>query len=70
MAKQISELHAQFVGNSTGWTKLNVLYVVEDSVDTSMRKNGQVSVSYTGDDTITELHAAIKSAVETAEGIS
>jgi hypothetical protein len=70
MAKQIRNLHAQFVGDSSGWTKLNVIYTVEDSADTSMDKNGQVIVSYETTDTIAELHTAIKTAVETEEGIS
>jgi hypothetical protein len=70
MAKQIRNLHAQFVGDSSGWNKLNVIYTIEDSADTSMEKNGQVTVTYETTDTIAELHAAVKTAVETAESIS
>lgn len=70
MAKQIRDLHAQLAGDSTEWLKVNIVYVVEDSVDSTMSKSGQVELEYEGTDTLEDLHAAAVIAVNEAEGIS
>jgi len=70
MAKQIRELHMQVIGNLTSWTRINVVYVVEDSVDSSMSKSGQTQLAYSGTDTLAEVHAAAVAAINALEEIS
>jgi len=69
MAKQIERMTAYIEGNSTEWLTMKCVYTVNDSDDTAMRKNGEVAVELDPARTEAGIHAAVKAAVESAEGI-
>jgi hypothetical protein len=70
MAKQVKTLNLIMVGDGTQWNDLAAAYVVEDSADAALIKEGTVTVTWTGSTTLDALRTAIETAVNTKEGIA